>query len=406
MDFWWILYTIDMLLFVLVAFTAVYFLIFSVASLFKHRNEVKRAKVQNRFIVLIPSYQQDVAIRHTVSAILGQTYPQRLFDVVVISDHEDELTNMQLAQLPVTLLTPNFDESSKVKSLQYAIFNLPKFKIYDAVIVLDAGNIVKPEFLEEANDAFASSGTKAMQTHRISANRDTHISRLDSIFEEINNSIFRHGHQVVGLSASLNGSGFVFEFQWFKTNIMKIRSTTGVEKELEALLMRENIYVDYFEDIFVYDVKTRNIKDFNKQRSLWIHSQLHALLNNIRFLPGAIVNRHYDHIDKIVQWMLIPRTILIGIIAIMSVVLPFIYMSLVIKWWLTGAVVLFAFALATPDYLVDKNWNRDFASASMIGIGGLSNIFTASKNEAADRVGSVRRWFKSKKEKIQKKKRQ
>ncbi len=81
-------------------------------------------------------------------------------------------------------------------------------------------------------------------------------------------------------------------------------------------------------------------------------------------------------------------------------------MSLVIKWWLTGAVVLFAFALATPDYLVDKNWNRDFASASMIGIGGLSNIFTASKNEAADRVGSVRRWFKSKKEKIQKKKRQ
>ena len=130
------------------------------------------------------------------------------------------------------------------------------------------------------------------------------------------------------------------------------------------------------------------------------------LLNNIRFLPGAIVNRHYDHIDKIVQWMLIPRTILIGIIAIMSVVLPFIYMSLVIKWWITGAVVLFAFALATPDYLVDKNWNRDFASASMIGIGGLSNIFTASKNEAADRVGSVRRWFKSKKEKIQKKKKQ
>lgn len=395
MNFWWVLYTIDGFFFLIVSITVLYFLVFSVAALMKHHNEVKRAKLQSRFIVLIPSYKNDKSIHNTVRSILGQTYPQRLFDVVVISDHESDLTNMQLAQLPITLLTPNFDKSSKAKSLQYAIFNLPKFKIYDAVIILDAGNIVKTDFLDEVNDAFTSAGSKAIQTRRLSANRDTAIARLDSIFEEINNSIFRRGHQVMGLSAALNGSGCVFDFQWFKNNIMKIRSTTDVEKSLEGLLMRENIFIDYFEDIHIFDEKTRTLKEFNRQRKKWIHSQLHVLGNNIRFLPSAIINRHYDHIDKILQWMLVPRTILIGIIVIMSIILPFIYMSLAIKWWIAGAVILFAFALATPDYLVDDNWDKDFAKAPLVSLGGLANVFEATKSEASDRLGSAAYRLKS-----------
>ncbi|MGX8696645.1 MAG: glycosyltransferase [Prevotella sp.] len=389
MDFWWILYIIDGFLFAIVAITVAYFLLFSVASLFKHRSEVKKAKVQNRFIVLIPSYKQDSVIRKTVNSVLGQTYPQRMFDVVVVSDHQSELVNMQLAQLPITLLTPNFDQSSKAKSLQYAILNLPKFKIYDAVLVIDAGNIIRPEYIEEVNDAYASSGTKAIQTHRLSANRDTPSSRLDSIFEEINNAVFRRGHQALGLSASLNGSGIVFDFQWFKTNIMRVRSTIGEDKALEAALMRDNIYVDYFEDIHVYDEKTRDMKELNMQRNRWIYTQLHAMVSNLRFLPTALLNRHYDHVDKIVQWMLIPRTILIGIIAMMSIVLPFIYLTLAVKWWVIGAVILFAFALATPDYLVDKNWDYDFVRAPLVSLGGLLNIYRAGRIEASDRFGSA-----------------
>ena len=108
-----------------------------------------------------------------------------MFDVVVISDHQSEMTNMRLAQHPITLLTPNFEESMKAKSLQYAILNLPEFKIYDVAIVLDASNIVEPEFLNQVNDAFEAAGTNAIQLHRLPQNRDTPSARLDAIFEEI-----------------------------------------------------------------------------------------------------------------------------------------------------------------------------------------------------------------------------
>ena len=361
MDFWLILTIIDWLLFIGVAFTVLYILLFSVASLFSRHSNVPKAKRQNRFVVLIPAYKQDNNIMQTVISVLGQTYPQRLFDVTVISDHQSEMTNMHLAQYPITLLIPNFEKSSKAKSLQYAILNLPEFKIYDVVVILDANNIVVPEFLEQLNDAYENSGTKAILVHRLPKNRDTASARLDSVFEEINNSIFRRGHNTLGLSAALTGSGVAYDFNWFKSNIMSVR-TTGEEKELEAMLLRQHIFVDYFDEIFVYDEKTRMIDDFNKQRGRWAGQQLKSLVNNIHYLPSAIFNSQYDWVDKIVQWMLIPRMILMIIIAFASAILPFIYFTMAIKWWATAIVCGFAFALATPDRLVDNKWDSDFLS--------------------------------------------
>ena len=359
MDIWLIIRIIDWIMFCVISITVIYLFIFSIAGLFNKHQEVPRSKRQNRFIILIPSYKQDKIILNTVSSILGQNYPQRMFDVVVISDHQSEVTNMRLAQYPITLLTPNFEQSTKAKSLQYAILNLPEFKIYDVAVILDASNLVETDFLSQVNDAFEAAGTKAIQLHRLPQNRDTPSARLDSIFEEINNSIFRKGHIFLGLSAAMMGSGVAFEFNWFRDNIMKVR-TASEDKELEALLMRQHVFIDYFDDIHVYDEKTRDVMDFNRQRGRWAYSQLRGLVLNIRYLPIAIINRHYDLVDKIIQWMLLPRMIATAIIATVSLIMPFVYFSLAIKWWVLAAIMGLAFAIATPNNLVDHNWDKDF----------------------------------------------
>ena len=367
--FWTILYIIDWLLFIFTAYTVLYLGIFAIASLFTKNTFVTNAKINRRFIVLIPSFRQDKHIEQTVLSILSQSYPQRLFDVTVISDHQSEITNMRLAQYPITLLTPDFEESTKVKSLQYAILNLPEFKIYDIVVVLDADNIVNSEFLTNINNAYEAAATKAIQTHRVSRNRDTAAARTDAIFEEINNSIFRKGHINLGLSASLAGSGMAFDFNWYKENVIKAK-TSGEEKELEALLLRQGIYIDYFEKIYVYGEKKRTTEKLNEQRGRWAIQQLQNFIRNVRFLPGAIFSKQYDLADKIIQWMLIPRTTMVGIIMLMCVVLPFIYLTMAIKWWILGALVLFFCALATPDYLVDEMWDKTFLRSPFVTLWG------------------------------------
>ena len=381
MDFWNILYIIDWILFIPVAGTVLYLGIFSVASLFSRETVQDKAKNQNRFAIIIPSHKQDKVIEQAVVSILSQDYPQRLFDVVVVSDHQSEITNMRLAQYPITLLTPDFAESTKAKSLQYAILKLPEFKIYDIALVLDADNIVEQDFLTKVNDAFETAATKAIQMHRISRNRDTAAARMGSIFEEINNNIFRKGHINMGISAALAGSGTAYDFTWFKTNVMKAK-TAGEDKELEALLLKQGYFIDYFDNILLYGEKKRTTSKMNEQHGRWTLQQFQNLLKNIRYLPGAFLRKQYDWADKLIQWMLMPRTSMIGIMMFMSILLPFIYLSMAVKWWVVSSAVLFFFALATPDYLVDEMWDRTFLRSPFVTLWGIiSTKFFNKKKE-------------------------
>ena len=374
MDFWTILTYTDLIIFILVALTVLYLGIFAFTSMFARHTEPPKAKNQNRFIILIPSHKSGKSVELTVNSILGQTYPQRLFDVTVIADHEDEITMFHLAQMPVTLLTPNYAKSSRTKSLQLAINNLPQFKIYDAVIILDAGDVVEPEFLEQMNDAYESAGTKAIQAHKLSFNRDTVSARLSAIFEEINNSIFRRGHISIGLSAAMASSGMVFNFEWFKQQILTAK-INWADKELEALLIRHHIYIDYFDKIVVYGEKVRQAEEFNRQHRNWIIKQWRAVLYNLHYLPKAIIQKHYDMIDKLLQWIILPRMVMMAIILFMCIIMPFIYFTLAVKWWALFAIVLFIFAMATPNYLVDEKWNSTFFKIPVVLLSSILHKF-------------------------------
>jgi glycosyltransferase involved in cell wall biosynthesis len=378
MTLWTIFTYIDLILFILVSLTVLYLGIFAITSLFPRHSETPKAKKENRFVILIPTYKNGKSAMMTVKSVLGQSYSMRQFDITVIADHEDEMTLFHLAQQPITLLTPNFEKSSRIKSLQLAINNLPQFKIYDAVIILEAGDVVEPEFLQQMNDAYESAGTKAIQTHKLSLNRDTVTARLSAVFEEINNSIFRRGHISVGLPAAMHSSGMVFDFEWFKDYLQQAKPSWA-DKELEAMLTRQHIYVDYFDNIFFYNEKARQADDFNRQHRSWIWAQWKTIFRNIRYLPVAILNRHYDLIDKLFQWMLLPRMIMMLVIIVMCLVVPFIYMSAALKWWALFAIVVLIFAIATPNYLVDEKWDRTFFLVPFVLLSSLLNKFSLGR---------------------------
>ena len=353
MLYWNLFIYTDLILFVWVLVTVLYLTVFAITSLFARHSQTPKAKNENRFIIIIPTKKNGISVEATVRSILGQTYSQRLFDVTVVANNEDEITLFHLAQQPITLLTPNYSDNIWTKSLQVAINNLPQFKIYDSAIILEAGDLVEPEFLQQMNDAYESAGTKVIQAHKLALNRDTTSARLEAIFEEINNSIFRRGHISVGLSASMASSGMVFNFDWFKKHILAAKASWA-DKDLEATIMREYIYVDYFDNIFVYSEKARQAEDFNRKRINWITTQWKTFFHNIHYLPAALINRHYDLIDKLLQWMLIPR------IVMMAIITPFIYMTAALKWWGIFTLVIFVFAIATPNYLVDEKWDSTF----------------------------------------------
>ena len=302
---------IELLLFAICAFTVFYLLVYAIAATGNRTDKYSESRVKHRFAILIPAYQDDDYIPYTVKSFLQQEYPIDCYDIIVISDHLKPETNRQLAQYPITLLQARFKKSSKMKSVKAAMSQLQEGQ-YDIVLIMNADNVVDTNFLEVVNNTYAS-GSNAIQTHRIYQERPSNVSILNAITDEINNSILRAGHVNLGLSASLNGSGTAIDFTWFKENIRHLKDDDD-EKVIESLLLRERIYVEYLNNTHVYALKNSGKKKFYTQHSTWIKTQYYSLFTNIGNLPGAILSGKFDYADRILQWFIFPRTILLGIL--------------------------------------------------------------------------------------------
>ena len=231
---WTAIHTIDMVLWTIMAFSVAYVTFFAFISLFPSRSSCHHPSAiihqPSSFLILFPAYKEDTVIVHSVRQFLEQTYPKDLYEVVIISDHMQDETNELLCQLPITLLTPQFEKSSKAKALQYAIKEIKGQ--FDYIVILDADNVVLPDFLEQVNVS-CQQGYRAIQCHRCAKNSQNDVAVLDGVSEEINNTIFRKAHNTIGLSAALIGSGMCFPYHWFKEHVGELGSAVE-DRELEV----------------------------------------------------------------------------------------------------------------------------------------------------------------------------
>lgn len=346
-----IIYIIDSVLFILMLFSVLYLLVFATASLKKRKNHYPETDDRLKFVILFPAYKEDKVIVSSVKSFLTQDYPKSCYDIVIISDQLQDETNDQLFQLPVELLIANYEDRTKAKALNFAMDNLNKDD-YDVVVVIDADNTVNSNFLNEINKAFLF-GIKAVQTHRVAKDVKTDMEILDAASEEINNSFFRSGHVKLGLSSALSGSGMAFEHKWFKKYIKNV-SSVGEDKELELELLKQGIYIDYLEDVYIYDQKVQTQDVFYNQRRRWIATQYDNFSRSIKHMPEALRTGNIDLCNKIIQWVMLPRLILLGFIMLFAILFLFIDMFLAIKWWILLLFMSLALAIAIPDEMVNE----------------------------------------------------
>lgn len=367
-----IIYVVDSILFILMLLSVLYLLVFAVASLRKRKIHYPETDNRLRFVVIFPAYREDKVIVSSIKSFLTQDYPKSHFDIVVVSDQLQDETNEQLSQLPINLLTANYEDRTKAKALNFAIDSLNK-EDYDVAVVIDADNTADNNFLHELNKAF-SFGVKAVQTHRVAKNAETDMEILDAASEEINNSFFRSGHVRMGLSSALSGSGMAFEYDWFKKNIKNI-SSVGEDKEIELKLLQQGIYIDYLDDVYIYDQKVQTQQIFYNQRRRWIATQYDNFARSIKHLPKALEAGNLDLCNKIIQWIMLPRLILLGFIILIALIMLFINIFLAVKWWILLLFMGLALAIAIPDEMVNERMIKVLRKLPKLFILMVINLF-------------------------------
>ena len=334
--------------------SSVYLFIFSFSALFYRKKQTFECTDFQNFLVLIPAYKEDNVIINTAREALKQNYPSEFYDVYVIADSFEKTTIEELKKNKVNVLEVSFEISSKAKSINKALSSIKK--IYDAIIILDADNIMEDDFIKKMNYSL-SNGHKAIQAHRVAKNQNNSIAVLDAISEEINNSLFRKGHSSLGLSSGLTGSGMAFEYYLYKTIMQSIDSPADEDKELEVKLFEGNHKVKYMDEAYVFDEKISSAGTFVNQRSRWIASQFYyAKRYFFKAFYKLFTQLNIVLFDKLIQLIILPRIIMLGVLFAGSVLTFFFGSTTLFYFWLLSTLICYtAIIMAIPKHFFNKS---------------------------------------------------
>jgi len=316
------MWPVELLLLVYFGYVVSYTLIFSVAGLFYKTPAFGKASAgkpsegYNKFLVLIPSYKEDSVILDSAKRALEQTYPATHYKVAVVADSLQSTTLLALRQLPIDVVEVHFESSTKVKSLNTALTTLPDEMDY--VVILDADNVMASDFLVKINSV-VSPTVRVVQGQRKPKNQNNALALLDGLSEAINNHIYRQGTASMGLSASINGSGIVFDYSILRKKLSTMSSVGGFDRELEILLLEDGIRVQYHKGAIVFDEKVSQTQAFQNQRRRWISSQYFYLRKY--FLRGllALVKGDITYFNSaVLRNIQLPRLINIGLLTLLT----------------------------------------------------------------------------------------
>lgn len=350
-----VLVVLQYVLFAFFALQVAYLFIFSVFSIGKYRPSLKKGP-EHRFAVLVPGYKEDQIIIETARVALEQDYPKDKFRVLILADQFKPETVAEIRSLGAEVLEVKFEHSTKAKSLNEGLKYLAADSP-DAVVILDADNLMMPGFLRQVSEAMHA-GFQVVQGHRTAKNTQTPFATLDAANEEVGNSIFRKGHRMLGLPSALIGSGMGFEFALFVDLMADIHDVSGEDKLLELKLMDQGINIEYLPEALVLDEKVANTTNFSKQRTRWVGVQLYYLRHY--FFKGLLHffrTGNFSYFDKVVQFALVSKVLMIGIllpIGLLDVIFGF-----VAPWDVLGAFMALSMLLAVPR----KMYNRKLISA-------------------------------------------
>lgn len=358
------------------ALSSLYLFIFAVAAKRPMKSPLPRLSSmvetkQNAIAVFIPAYKEDAVIVKVAKAALEQDYVN--YEVVVIADQLQATTLEVLAKLPITIITVEFEKSTKVKALKKAMKELPV--PFDMAVVLDADNVMEQGFLAKINLAY-NQGYKVIQGKRIAKNKQTNIALWDAVSEAINNQIYNLGQINLGFSARLVGSGMAFDYLLFQELIDTSTAIGGFDKELELKLLERGLYIHYLPSAQVRDEKVASLEVFKKQRTRWIAAQYFYLRQYWwKACKALVLKQNTDFFNKIIQMALPPRLLLPALLLIGTTISLFLTPS--VAWiWASGLLLnITANLMALPRELWTLELLKGMLKLPAMVIAMLSALF-------------------------------
>lgn len=246
----------------------VYFTIMGFMGVFFKPKKAKGTK-KNRFALVIAARNEAGVVGHLVESLQELDYPKELYDIIVVPNNcTDDTAGVARVAGAEIFECP---EPVKVKAdalSQVFDFLLSSEKHYDAFCVFDADNLVDSAFLNHMNDSLNGGATIAQGFRDAKNPDDSWISGSYSIYYYCVNSFMNRARNGVGLSAYINGTGFMVARDLVKKMGFKTYTLTE-DNEYSIQCILEGEKVTYVPDAIIYDEHPMEFGASFKQRLRW-----------------------------------------------------------------------------------------------------------------------------------------
>lgn len=359
---WWMdennnaLQIADAVLFLLMAIPVVYLFICALFSLGKYKNPYPPAKKKHRFLVLFTVLRNGKEVINSINNFLDtQQYPRDKYDIAVAATQLPEKELISLLQMPVNIVVPDKEQCTKVYAIQQVMERYSPEE-YDMIIIFNSDNRIVPYALDLFNNAYYS-GCDAIQAHRMTENLTTSIAILNATSEEINNNLFRKAHTRMGFSSALIGSSMAFDFQMFH-EIAPTLKGSDLSKAMETALLKQNIYTEYLEEVVCYSKKEESANGYEARRIGWLRSQYSSSIFALKKLPFALLRGEWDYANKLFQWLLPSRFLLIACLILITIIISIMDWTLSLKWYILIIGIGLSFLIAMPEGEISKRFKK------------------------------------------------
>jgi len=253
------------------------YLLFLAAAYFLVKEpEHAEPKTRNKFAILIPAHNEELLIARLFDSLLGIDYPKASYQVYVVADNCTDQTASIAGTFPFNVLIRK-DEAhiGKGYAIDWAITQIP-LNDYDALLIVDADNIVDKNILLELNKII-DQGFEAIQCHNSVGNReDSWFTQLLFVSRTIGNLLYHHAKYKLGLSSYLMGNGICFS-----TKLLMRKKWTafslGEDWEYYAQLIHDRVKIGFAVKAKVFHQESRSLEQATTQRLRWSSGRFHVL---------------------------------------------------------------------------------------------------------------------------------
>ncbi|MEF3302846.1 glycosyltransferase family 2 protein [Paenibacillus sp. GYB003] len=255
---------------VLLALLGGYSLFFSFFGFYR-KKRTAHFNAQKRFAVLIAAHNEEKVVGALIDNLKQLEYPKELYDVFVICDNCTDRTADIARQMGVYACVRNNPSlRGKGYAIEWMLKELWKMpKSYDGVVILDADNLVNPDFLQHMNNELCS-GSKVVQAYLDTKNPgDSWITAAYAITYWFCNRLWQLPRTNLKLANFLGGTGMCFESNLLKE--MGWGATSLVEDlEFTVRCVKRGINPTMCYEAKVYDEKPLTFKASARQRLRWM----------------------------------------------------------------------------------------------------------------------------------------